>query len=285
MNKQLKDLPRDIYALFDPDTPHEVNEENLELFADTMKELLRNRLKEREKNTDLRFSMLGQPDRKIWKNVHGPDPEPMSSKTYFKFLYGDVIEALILFLAREAGHTVEMEQAEVEVDGVKGHIDAVIDGVVTDVKSASPYSFKKFKYNDILNDDPFGYVQQLSGYAQVLTPNKAAAWLAFDKVHGDICVTNLSASIIDADEYDVQSRITHVRELLASDEPPPHCYTPVPDGKSGNEKLQVGCSYCGHKNSCWPELRTFMYSGAPRHLTKVVNEPRVQEVGVDQVSE
>lgn len=278
--KHLEDLPKDIYALFDPDTPHEVNEENLERFAENLKDLLRERLKERERNTSLRFSMLGQPDRKIWMNVKGPSPEPMTAKVYFKFLYGDILEQLILFLAREAGHSVEMEQTEIEVDGVKGHIDAIVDGVVVDVKSASPFSYKKFKYNTVLEDDPFGYVQQLAGYAQVLTPNKAAAWIAFDKVHGNICVTNLSATIINAKEYDVSGRIQHVRTLLEHDEPPPLCYTPVPDGASGNEKLPLGCSYCGHKSSCWQGLRAFLYAGGPRYLTTVKNEPKVPEVTV-----
>lgn len=283
--KSLEDLPKDIYALFDPDTPHEVNEENLERFADDLKQLLRERLKEREKNTSLRFSMLGQPDRKIWMNMRGPSPEPMTAKTYFKFLYGDVIEQLILFLAKEAGHSVEMEQAEVEIDGVKGHIDAVIDGVVVDVKSASPFSYAKFKYNKILEDDPFGYVQQLAGYAQVVTPGKAAAWLAFDKVHGDICVTNLSSTIINSEEYDVARRIQHVRTFIEADEPPPLCYAPVADGQSGNEKLQVGCSYCGHKFSCWTGLRTFLYSGGPRYLTTVKNPPKVPEVTMKNVED
>ena len=37
------------------------------------------------------------------------------------------------------------EQAEAEVQGIKGSMDCKIDGVVTDVKSASTFGFKKFK--------------------------------------------------------------------------------------------------------------------------------------------
>jgi hypothetical protein len=279
----LQSLPADIYSLFDPTKNHEVNEENLEWAAQQFKDLLRVRLKEREPLQDpLRFSSMGRPDRQIWYMAQAETkPEPMQSKTYFKFLYGDVIELLILFLAREAGHSVERTQEELEVNGVKGHIDAVIDGVVVDVKSASPYGFKKFKTNSVLEDDPFGYVQQLAGYSAVLNPGKAAAWVAFDKVDGEICVAPLSASVIA--DFDPETRINHLKEVVASPTPPERCYPDVEDGKSGNRKLDTACSYCAFKHECWPGLRTFLYSGKPRHLTKVVREPDVLELKTNEV--
>lgn len=279
----LHNLPQDIYDLFDSSKTHEPNEDNIEWAAEQFKNLLRTKLKEREPLTNpLRFSSMGRPDRQIWYMAQDEaEPEPMQAKTYFKFLYGDVIELLILFLTKEAGHSVERAQEEIEVDGVKGHIDAIIDGTVVDVKSASPYSYKKFKDNKILEDDPFGYVQQLSGYSSVLTPGEPAAWVAFDKVHGDICVTNLSTSVIG--DFKPEERIDHLKKVIDSPEPPPRCYDPVPEGKSGNEKLDVGCSYCAYKHECWPELRTFIYASGPRYLTKVVKEPNVPEATKDEV--
>lgn len=276
--KSLQTLPEDIYSLFDPTQHHEVNEDNLEWAAQQFKELLRVRLSEREPLSDpLRFSSMGRPDRQIWYMAQQEiEAEPIQSKTYFKFLYGDVIELLILFLAREAGHTVERTQEELEVDGVKGHIDAVIDGVVVDVKSASPYGFQKFKKNSVTEDDPFGYVQQLAGYSAVINPGEAAAWVAFDKVDGEICVSNLSASIIK--DFDPAERIAHLKEVVAREEPPERCYPDVPDGQSGNRKLGTACSYCSFKHQCWPGLRTFLYSGKPRFLTHVAREPDVLEL-------
>ena len=153
--------------------------------------------------------------------AQGVEPEDLSPKTYFKFLYGDVIEQLILFLAKEAGHKVEMEQLEVEQDGVKGHIDAVIDDVLVDVKSASPFGYKKFKTESVVEDDPFGYVEQLAGYSNILTEGRQAAWVAFDKVSGDICVSKLSSSIIK--DNHPAPRIAHLKEVIASKEPPPRC--------------------------------------------------------------
>ena len=277
-NPQLQDLPTDIYSLFDPTQHHEVNEENIEWAAQQFKDLLKTRLKEREPLSDpLRFSSMGRPDRQIWYMAQQEvKPEPIQAKTYFKFLYGDVIELLILFLAKEAGHVVERTQEEIEVDGVKGHIDAIIDGVVVDVKSASPFGFKKFKTNSVTEDDPFGYVQQLAGYSAVLNPGEAAAWVAFDKVDGEICVSSLSASIIK--DFDPGQRITHLKEVVASDTPPERCYPDEPDGQSGNRKLGTACSYCSFKQECWPGLRTFLYSGRPRFLTNVAKEPNVPEL-------
>lgn len=283
--KTLDTLVADIYDLFDPDKGHEPNEDNLNEFAENMKQLLRQRLAQREDvRSPLRFSALGRKDRQLWMDAH-PDgnEEKMSAKTYFKFLYGDVIEQLVLFLAKEAGHAVTLPQAEIEVDGVKGHIDAVIDGVVVDVKSASPFGYQKFKRGDVVNDDPFGYVQQLAGYSTVLTPGESAAWVAFDKVSGDICVSKLSQSII-ADNPPAP-RIAHLKEVINQDEPPALCYEPVPDGKSGNLKLATGCSYCPHKRRCFPALRTFLYSTGPRFLTSVVKQPEVPELIAGEVGD
>lgn len=272
-DKQLDTLVEDIYALFDPEVMHEPSEENLEEVAHNIKEILRIRLAMREDvRSPLRFSALGRKDRQLWYDAH-PDgqEEELSPKTFFKFLYGDIIEQLILFLAKEAGHSVESPQAEVEVDGVKGHIDAIIDGVVVDVKSASPYGYKKFEQGSVIDDDPFGYVAQLSGYANVLTPGEEAAWVAFDKVSGDICVSRLSSGVIKA--HDPGERITELKEIINAEEPPARCYEPVPDGKSGNFALPTPCSYCKHKARCHPNLRVFLTGSGPKFLTTVVRPP------------
>jgi|JI10StandDraft_1071094.scaffolds.fasta_scaffold01587_34 hypothetical protein len=275
----LKDLPKDIFALFNEKEDHIINEDNLNEFAENLKQVLRDRFKARP-NVDyaLRFSSMGRPDRQVWFDAH-PDPaltEKMSPKTLYKFLYGDILEQLLLFLAKEAGHEVTNHQEQVEVDGVKGHIDAIIDGTVVDVKSASPFGYKKFAEQRVTEEDPFGYVAQLAGYASVLTPGKPAAWLANDKVHGDICISPLSDMVIK--HYPPAERISHLKEVITSETPPELCYEPVPDGKSGNLKLGIGCSYCRHKYRCHPGLRTFLYSTGPRFLTKVVREPDVPEV-------
>lgn len=280
--KEIKTLVEDIYQLFDPNHGHEPNEENLSEFAENLKNILRTRLAKREVlNNPLRFSSLGRPDRQLWYIAKGYPQEDISAKTFFKFLYGDVIEELLLFLAKESGHKVEKMQEEVEVSGVKGHIDAVIDGVLVDVKSASPFGYEKFVKQTVTQNDPFGYVQQLAGYAQVVTPGQAPAWLAMNKVNGDLCLAPLSQSIVK--DYPVDERIDHLKEVIAKEDAPERCYSDEEDGKSGNRKLGTACGYCAFKHSCWPGLRTFAYSNGPRYLTKVVKTPDVPEIIVGPV--
>lgn len=277
---QLNTLVDDVYSLFNPDEDHIVSEENLEEFGENVKNLVRSRLKASDKKRGpLRFSALGKPDRQVWYAAH-PDeahpPEPMLPKTYFKFLYGDLIEQILLFLVKEAGHSVTDTQKQVAIDGITGSIDAIVDGVVVDVKSASPYGYKKFEDNLVCQDDPFGYVDQLSGYATVLTPGQDAAWLAAEKVSGDICVTPLPKTVIK--HHDPAKRIAHLREVIEQPNPPERCYEDVEDGKSGNRKLGTACSYCSEKFRCWDNLRGFAYSNGPRYLTKVAKEPNVPEI-------
>ncbi len=222
------------------------------------------------------MSNLGKPLRQLWYELNGYEGEELSGSTLLKFTYGDLTEALIICLAEAAGHTVERLQEEIEVDGIKGHIDCVIDGVLFDVKSCSSYSFRKFEEGSLLEpgNDAFGYVAQLSGYRQVI--NLPAAWLAFDKVSGEICILRLPD-----DEYDVSGRIATVRAAVAGSAPPERCYEDEPDGKSGNRRLSVSCSYCAYKHTCWSDanggrgLQTYLYSTGPRFLTVVAKEPKV----------
>ncbi len=281
-------LPEDIYRILDDDTDHQVSEDNVEWAGEVFKNLLRSRLAKRDSSGDvLRFSSLGKKDRQLWYMKNKPETaEKLPGKVKFKFLYGDMIEVLLLFLAKESGHSVEDTQYEVDEDGVKGHIDAIIDGVLVDVKSASSYSFEKFKSGSYIFDDPFGYVSQLSGYANCLKDagklkETRAGFLVADKVNGGICYANLDEEYIRGNPPG--PRIAELRDVLDNPSPPPRCYPDEPEGKSGNRKLGVGCSYCPFKEECWKDsnggkgLRKFFYSRGPVWLTKVVKEPKVAE--------
>jgi hypothetical protein len=278
-------LPEDIYSVLDSANDHEVSEENVEWAGEVFKQLLRTRLQKRQETSGedvLRFSALGKKDRQLWYEANMPETaEKLPGKQQFKFLYGDVLEVLMLFLAKEAGHEVTHEQYEVECDGVKGHTDCVIDGVPVDCKSASPYSFNKFRDGTFTFDDPFGYIPQLSGYAHALGNTERAGFLVCDKVHGDIAFAEITELDILANPP--APRIEALRGVLMADQPPARCYEDQPEGKSGNRKLGIGCSYCKFKDECWSDansgqgLRRFFYSRGPVWLTTVKKEPRVAE--------
>lgn len=254
----------------------------LEKFGPELGKILTTRLqsKSEERVPTLRMSNIGRPLRQLWYEINNYKTEELDGKTHLKFLYGDLIEAIVLTLAEAAGHKVERLQEEIEVDGIKGHIDAVIDGVLVDVKSCSPYSYNKFQDGTLLSNDPFGYVGQLSGYAHSLKLD--AGFIAVNKVLGDICILKLPKEVIDG--YDIRSRIATVREAVGSKDVPERCYKDEPDGQSGNRKLALGCSYCGYRFGCWSDandgqgLRSFAYSTGVRYLTNVSKTPNVFEI-------
>ena len=68
-------------------------------------------------------------------------------------MYGDLIEQLLVLLVKTAGYKVTDQQKKIINNGVVGHTDGKINGVVVDYKSASPHSFNKFKNGSIFSDD------------------------------------------------------------------------------------------------------------------------------------
>lgn len=219
----------------------------------------------------LRMSNIGKPDTQLWFEMHGYEKsEHLTPSAILKFMYGDVIEELVLSLCQAAGHHVERRQEEVELSGILGHIDAIIDGELVDVKSASSYSFDRFKNGTLKDNDSFGYIMQLSAYAEALGKSKGY-FLAMDKTLGH--TTLMESPAIP----DMAGRIDKIKEMLACSTPPiPKCSKK--QEKNGNEYLTSPCSYCAFKHHCNPGLRTFIYSTGPRFFTKVESEPRVMEI-------
>jgi hypothetical protein len=242
-------------------------------FGKKLAEHVSHRISDERGSPSLRMSNLGvRCDRKLWYSINTPDlAEQLSGPTRFKFLFGDILEELLLFLAQEAGHEVTRQQEEVEIAGVKGHIDGFIDGVLVDCKSASTFSYRKFADHLSHDNDAFGYLAQLGGYAYALGQPRAA-FLVVDKTLGNICL-----DIHTFPDTDYTKVIQQKKEMLNGSLPPRH-YTDEPRGKSGNRGLGVACSYCSFKQSCWPDLRTFLYSTGPEYLTHVALLPRVPEV-------
>ena len=258
----------------------------VEKFGENVKELMRNEFGGKKRDgRKLRMSNIGRDDRYLW-NVYNDveKSDDIQGHTYVKFLYGHLIEEMLLFLTKAAGHEVTDEQKKCEVNGITGSMDCKIDGIVTDVKSVSTYGFRKFKDGSLAYDDPFGYIGQIKGYAYAEGATKFG-WLAMDKQNGHLTYLmydseDTQAPVHDLISYDIKERIDHVKKLVEQPTPPDVCYEPIADGKSGNRKLAVGCSYCAYKKECWPSVRAFAYSTGPRYLIEVHNEPKVQEITI-----
>ena len=282
--KTIKTLVEDIYNLFSFN-PVTMSEEEVDKYIDNFGEMVKLHTKkflydEESVDKKLRLSQIGKPDRQLWFNINlNKEREEIPPSTRIKFLYGYILEEFLLMCAAIAGHDVKDQQKEVDVGGVIGHQDCVIDGVLVDVKSASTSSFRKFKQHKLTEDDPFGYIAQISAYAQA-NGLKEAAFLAIDKSTGEIVLTPVhSMEFINA-----EARIEHLKRMVISDTVPDLCYDPVPDGKSGNFKLPVGCVFCSHKRECWANanggagIRVFEYAQGKRYLVQIGKEPDVREV-------
>ena len=225
------------------------------------------------------FSEVGDPcPRRLWYKYNTPESaDKPDGRTLLKFFYGDMLEELVLKVAEDAGHNVTSKQERVvyEVgDGwkVRGRIDAIIDGVVVDVKSVTKYSEEKFKNN--LVDDPFGYYQQLNGYATA-TNTDNAGFLTIQKELGHV---NYYPIEVNRALFKLQAEHAVDTVKLSSPDTIKRLDSVPASKTSKNRKLCTSCSYCSFKKQCWPEMRTFLYSSGPEFLVEVVDTPRVMEV-------
>lgn len=280
MGKDISTLVNDIYGLFGS-TDYIPLDGVVAEFGSKLSAKVAARVGETRGNPSLRLSNMGSPcERQLYYRVNNhSESAPLPPEVRMKFLFGDILEELLLFMAAEAGHTVTGEQDEVSINGVLGHRDAVIDGVLVDVKSASSFSFNKFASGLDQRDDSFGYLGQLGSYHHasrddpLVLDKDGAAFLVIDKTLGKICLDYHRFPRIDYDRVADQKK-----EMVNSPVPPSRGFKPEPDGKSGNMKLGVNCSYCDFKEKCHPGLRTFMYYKGPVFLTKVERVPDVKEV-------
>ena len=277
MSKTLSTIPQDFQSLWDDAVSP--SSEDLKVFCEALSASITSSFSEDEENrTVLRMSNIGKPARQLWYESHR-DPEPLPYALRLKFLYGHMLEELLVLLLKMSGHSVEDQQKEHELEGIKGHQDARVDGVLVDFKSASGRSFSKFKNHKLIDDDPFGYVGQMSAYAEA-DKDEEAAFIVIDKQTGEVVVMPLDKM----EMIDPVGKIKYLKEMIKSDAPPERCYSPVPDGQSGNLKLSTSCSYCRFKFECWDDvndgvgLRGFRYANGIRYLTQVRKLPNVEEL-------
>ena len=283
--KKLDTLVDDIYSklsVLGEGKQLDVSEKDLDELGESIKTALKNWAHPEPRNSTetLRMSNIGRPTRQLWYDLNSEESNiPISPPTFIKFLYGHILEEVVLFLVRLAGHKVDDEQRNVSVKGVKGHMDCTIDGEVVDVKTASGYAFKKFRDGTLAEQDTFGYMSQLASYEEAMGTN-SGGFLALNKETGELALFIPE----ELDKPNIKTKISKVRKALKSSEPPEKCYDPIPDGVSGNMKLPRECFYCRHKYECHQDtnegngLRIFQYAKGLAYFTTVVKEPKVKEL-------
>lgn len=239
----------------------------------------------------LRMSNWGKKcNREGWyeEHPHGRKIEKLEPRLLNMFSYGHLVEHQMLMLCELAGHDVKFAQQNVElVDGISGHLDVILDGMVCDVKSASDYAFQKFQNGYNKSEDMFGYWAQLNGYYAACCRNPdigkhvtvldRVGWLACNKTTGEFC---LDMHRPDAPRFTRANANSKVN-ICKADEAPPRL-PDVEQGANGNRKLDTACAYCQWKFECWPDVRVFEYKKGngtyKQYLTKVGKEPNVREI-------
>lgn len=277
--KEIRTLIKDIYGVIDSGSWF--TEHISQGFVGELDRRLVETVNSPQKGATLRLSKMGPIcPRALWFSIHSPTlAEPLPPWAKIKYLYGHILEALVISMAKAAGHEVVGEQDELSVDGVIGHRDCVIDGCVVDVKSSSTRGFQKFKDGSIGTSDDFGYLDQLDGYLlgsldDPLVRNKRTGYLlAIDKTLGHMVLYEHQLR-----QASITERIKEYKDIVSRDEAPACTCKSIPDGKSGNLRLDMRASYSPFKYCCRPSLRTFLYADGPRYLTHIERLPDVPEL-------
>jgi len=241
--------------------PVEVSDELLEEFGEACKSALRKQFLEKRRGTFRpRMSSIGKPLCQLQmeaKNVKG-EGQPYNVK--MRNTFGDLIEALAIFVMKSAGVEVKDEQKKVKLkftdSEIEGRLDVKINEKVWDIKSASPYSFtKKFEggFEEVAKDDAFGYVPQ--GYLYSESEKMPfGGWIVINKSTGEwtVCETP-----IDDDSYRVKALASAEANIAAikNNVPFKRCFDDIEETfrtkKTGNKILGIACTFCSYKLPCW----------------------------------
>ena len=243
--------------------PVEISDKLVEEFGEACKSALRKQFaEERRSKFEPRMSNIGRPLCQLQmesKNVKG-EGQPYNVK--MRNTFGDLIEALAIFVLKSSGVVIEDEQKNVKYkfgeSDIKGRLDVTIDKKVWDIKSASPYSFeKKFGtlggFEEVVKDDAFGYASQ--GYLYSASEKiPFGGWIVINKSTGEwtVCETPLAD-----DQYREKAVDDAEKNLkaLKNNEPFKRCYNDIEETfrtkKTGNKVLGTVCSFCPYKLPCW----------------------------------
>jgi len=232
--------------------------EVIEQFMEEVGAALYNHYKDEKDQRKIRISGIGQCERKQWYGAHNYEQEEQPDKLALTFLQGHLMEALIKAVIKISGHKVKDEQTKLSVAGVQGSCDAVVDNELVDFKTASNWSFDKFK-DDHIKDDSFGYLEQISAYAHALGKKKAH-FIVLNKNTGELKLTSVNTL------KNIEDHVIYVKDVVSKAVPPDHPIWAV----NANGELDMRCSFCGFKQECHGVLQSKTFGKITKHY--VVDE-------------
>jgi hypothetical protein len=230
----------------------------IEQFMEECGAALYNHYKEERDARKIRISSIGQCERMQWYKAHDFEEEEPADKLWITFLQGHLMEALVKAVLKISGHKVKDEQAKLSVAGVQGSCDAVVDNELVDFKTASNWSFDKFKDDEIKNDS-FGYLEQISAYAHALG-KKRAHFIVLNKNTGELKLTTVNTL------KNIEDHVIYVKDIVSKKNPPDRPVWAV----SAAGELDMRCSFCSFKQDCYESLQERKVGKITKHY--VVDE-------------
>ena len=243
--------------------PAKISDKLVEEFGEACKLALQKQFSEKRRDGfQPRMSNIGRPLCQLQMEVKNIKGEGQPYNVKIRNTFGDMIEALAIFVLKSAGVEIKDEQKNVKYKfngtSLEGRLDVKIDSKVWDIKSASPYSFeKKFGtaggFEEVVKDDAFGYASQ--GYLYSASEKiPFGGWIVINKSTGEwtVCKTPLAD-----EEYKVKAIKTAKENLKALKDKVPfkRCYEDIEETyrtkKTGNRVLGTVCSFCPYKLPCW----------------------------------
>jgi len=243
--------------------PTQVDKKLVEEFGEACKNALLKQFTEgRRSKFEPRMSNIGRPLCQLQMEAKGIKGEGQPYNVKMRNTFGDLIEALALFVMKSAGVVVENEQKKVVYkfgeNKIEGRQDVEINKKIWDIKSASPYSFeKKFGeeggFNEVVRDDTFGYASQGFLYSEGQGKD-FGGWIAINKSTGEWTVCETPAL---HDEYKkvALDKAKENFKALQDGVPFKRNYEAVEETfrskPTGNKVLGFACSFCPYKLPCW----------------------------------
>ena len=241
-------------------------------FADSCRDSVTTQLN-KQRQYKIRMSGLGRPLCQQLLEKKGVEQE-VQYNMLFRFLFGDLVEAIAVLVLEQAGIDIIEKQKAVNLNiggtNVSGTLDLIIrdefgQDKVWDVKSASEWAYK-FKYTGyggyekIKEDDPFGYIMQGHLYGEA-TGLPFGGWIVINKSSGEVTVVEAPDwQADDRKEYmaDAKERIKVLTDESLEFKVPFKDVFEVykQDGqevRTGNKLLPRPCNMCGYKAHCWKD--------------------------------
>ena len=235
----------------------------VEEFGEACKNALLKQFEDQRKDKfEPRMSNIGRPLCQLQMEAKCVKGEGQPYNVKVRNTFGDIIEALAIFIMKSAGVNIKNEQKKVKYkfngNQIEGKQDVEIDEKIWDIKSASPYSFeKKFGeeggFLEVVKEDSFGYASQ--GFLYGESQNKKyGGWIAINKSTGEWTVCETPA-MIEPHKTEAIKKAKDNLKALKDKVPFKKQYDDIAEtfrGKpTGNRVLGFVCSYCPYKLPCW----------------------------------